>query len=102
MEDTLFDHQAHRREALTAVKVAAGIDPVIEVASLEAAHERHLQRTHSLLLAGAMTHNKARLERLRETLAAHNHQAMSTPASSTGRWHWPRVTMAMDVPLQVS
>ena len=75
LDDTLFDHQAHRREALAALKVAAGLDSTTEVGSLEAVHERHLQRTHGLLLAGAITLEKARLERLRGTLADHRLQA---------------------------
>lgn len=71
LDDTLFDHQAHRREALAALKAAAGLNPAIELASLEASHERHLQRTHGLLLAGGCTLEQARSERLRETLADH-------------------------------
>lgn len=71
LDDTLFDHQAHRREALAALKAAARLPSEIEIASLEAAHERHLQRTHGLLLAGAITLERARLERLRGTLADH-------------------------------
>jgi HAD superfamily hydrolase (TIGR01509 family) len=75
LDDTLFDHQAHRREALAALKYAAGLNPAISVASLEAAHERHLQRTHSLLLAGGCTLKQARLERLQGTLADHGVEA---------------------------
>src|SRR6476661_528179 len=75
LDDTLFDHQVHRREALTALKVAAGLSPETAIASLEASHERHLQRTHGLLLAGAITLERARLERLHGTLADHGLQA---------------------------
>lgn len=75
LDDTLFDHQWHRREALAALMLAAGLNPAIELASLEAAHERHLQRTHSRLLAGACTLEQARQERLRETLADHGFKA---------------------------
>lgn len=71
LDDTLFDHQVHRREALAALLVAVGLHPETGIASLEAAHEEHLQRTHSLLLAGRLTLESARLERLRGTLMDH-------------------------------
>lgn len=78
LDDTLFDHQAHRREALAALKLAAGLNPAIEVASLEAAHERHLQRTHRLLLVGGCTLEQARRDRLRATLAEYGLKANDT------------------------
>lgn len=70
LDDTLFDHRAHRREALAALRAAVRLNGDV-AASLEAAHERHLQRTHGLLLAGAITLEQARLERLRGALADH-------------------------------
>lgn len=75
LDDTLFDHKVHRREALAALKAAARLAPETEIASLEAAHERHLQRTHGLLLGGAITLQRARLERLQGTLADHGLEA---------------------------
>lgn len=71
LDDTLFDHRSHRRDALAALVVAAGLHPKASIASLEVAHEIHLQRTHSLLLAGKLTIECARLERLRGTLMDH-------------------------------
>lgn len=68
LDDTLFDHQFHRRRALQALKVAAGLPDHIGLGQLETAHEGHLQRTHVLLLAGKMSLDQARSERLRATL----------------------------------
>ena len=68
LDDTLFDHQWHRREALRAVHSAAGLPSNVTVPQLENSHEAHLQRTHTLWLAGAMTIEEARAERLTATL----------------------------------
>jgi HAD superfamily hydrolase (TIGR01509 family) len=71
LDDTLFDHQAHRREALAAVKAAAGFASSVEIASLEASHERHLQRTYLALMGGQCSQAQARAERMRGLLADH-------------------------------
>jgi putative hydrolase of the HAD superfamily len=68
LDDTLFDHQFHRREALTALRDVVAIDPAVTLAQLEEAHDVHLQRTHQLWLAGHLTLDEARRERLHATL----------------------------------
>lgn len=68
LDDTLFDHQFHRREALGALRGFAAIDPAVTLAQLETAHDVHLQRTHGLWLAGQLTLEQARRERLHATL----------------------------------
>jgi HAD superfamily hydrolase (TIGR01549 family) len=68
LDDTLFDHQFHRRQALTALRDVVAIDPSVTLAQLEEAHDVHLQRTHHLWLAGDLTLEAARRERLHATL----------------------------------
>ena len=68
LDDTLFDHRAHRQAALAAV---AGHVPALSGASagaLEAAHEAVLQRTYQALLDGTLSLAQSRTERMRELL----------------------------------
>jgi FMN phosphatase YigB (HAD superfamily) len=55
LDDTLFDHQFHRRAALAAVHAAAQLEPSISVMQLENSHEAHLQTTYRDLLDGKLT-----------------------------------------------
>jgi HAD superfamily hydrolase (TIGR01509 family) len=68
LDDTLFDHQRHRRDALIALRQAAGLADDIDVLALERAHDRHQQLTEQRLMAGELSLAQARLERLRGTL----------------------------------
>src|SRR5215472_316260 len=68
LDDTIFDHQAHRREALAAV--ARGVPELgqIDVLALEAAHDVHLQTTHLAVLAGSLSVGDARITRMQGML----------------------------------
>jgi HAD superfamily hydrolase (TIGR01509 family) len=68
LDDTLFDHQTHRREALTAV--AQTFEPLrgISLVQLESSHEAHLQRIHHAVLNGQLSVTQARMERMRGLL----------------------------------
>jgi putative hydrolase of the HAD superfamily len=70
LDDTLFDHQLHRREALTALRETAGIAPAVTIEQLENEHDEHLQSTYQLLLAGQLSIAQARTERMRSMLQA--------------------------------
>ena len=77
LDDTLFDHQAHRREALAAVARHVPALHAVDVFELEAAHEAHLQRTHGAVLNGSLSIAEARTERMRRLLADFGIQADS-------------------------
>ena len=68
LDDTLFDHQARRREALAAVGNHVAPLAGISVRDLEAAHDAQLQRTYDAYLKGALSLAQARTERMRELL----------------------------------
>jgi len=68
LDDTLFDHQAHRREALAAVARHVPSLPA-DVCELEAAHDVHLQRTYAAVLDGSLSVAEARTERMRSLLS---------------------------------
>jgi putative hydrolase of the HAD superfamily len=68
LDDTLFDHQRHRREALQALAQAAGLSQPCDVLALERAQDRHGERSQQLLLAGELSPEQAVLERMRGTL----------------------------------
>lgn len=65
LDDTISDHQYARRSALAALQHAYPELAGQTIRSLESAHERHLQATHDLLLAGRLTAKESRWERLR-------------------------------------
>jgi putative hydrolase of the HAD superfamily len=65
LDDTLFDHQAHRREALAAVACHVPALCRVDVRALEAAHDVHLQRTHVAVLSGTLSIAEARTQRMR-------------------------------------
>jgi HAD superfamily hydrolase (TIGR01509 family) len=69
LDDTIFDHQLHRREALAAVRAAIPSLAGAGIEQLERTHDLHLQRTHRALLANALTLDQARTERLRGMLS---------------------------------
>jgi HAD superfamily hydrolase (TIGR01509 family) len=69
LDDTLFDHQAHRREALTALSESVPSLRGVKLADLESSHETHLVRTHMALLNGQFSFSQARLERMRGLLS---------------------------------
>ena len=69
LDDTIFDHQVHRREALSAVAATVPALRLADVREVEAAHETHLQRTHRAVLDGAISVSAARTERMRELLS---------------------------------
>jgi putative hydrolase of the HAD superfamily len=69
LDDTIFDHQHHRREALSAVARAVPRLAVVDLLDLEAAHDVHLQRTHIGLLDGRLSVQGARTERMHALLA---------------------------------
>lgn len=64
LDDTIFDHQAHRREALSAVARSVPGLSLTDVLDLEAAHDVHLQRTHRAVLEGLLSVAEARTERM--------------------------------------
>ena len=68
LDDTIFDHQARRREALAALARHVPDLPG-DVCELEAAHDVHLQRTHTAVLNGALSAAEARTERMRRLLS---------------------------------
>jgi HAD superfamily hydrolase (TIGR01549 family) len=68
LDDTLFDHQRHRRDALRALGQAAGFPHGFDVLALERAQDRHSAHTEQLLLAGRLSPEQALLERMRGTL----------------------------------
>lgn len=68
LDDTLFDHQAHRREALTALTKAFASLRGINLTELESSHETHLQRTFHAVLNGQLSVAQARIERMRGLL----------------------------------
>jgi putative hydrolase of the HAD superfamily len=75
LDDTLFDHQAHRREALTELRESMASLSRVTLADLEHSHEEHLQRTHIAILDGRLALPQARLERMRAVLADFGVQA---------------------------
>src|SRR4029453_3417089 len=64
LDDTIFDHQAHRREALAAIARHVPALHGIDASELEAAHDVHLQRTHLAVLDGSVSIAEARTERM--------------------------------------
>jgi len=68
LDDTLFDHQWHRRDALQALRDEAGLSYDIDVLALERAHDRHSDRAHQLLVSGELSPEQERIERMRGTL----------------------------------
>jgi|SRR5665213_3542389 len=60
LDDTIFDHQHGRRSALAALMQVYPALAAQGIRKLEAAHERHLQTTYSLRLAGQISHSDAR------------------------------------------
>lgn len=68
LDDTIFDHQAHRREALVALGRFIPALSAISFKDIESAHEAQLQRTHLALLDGKRTVSQARTERMRGLL----------------------------------
>ena len=68
LDDTIFDHQAHRREALVALGRFIPSLSVISLKDIESAHEAQLQRTHLALLDGTLSISQARTERMRGLL----------------------------------
>lgn len=69
LDDTLFDHQFHRRQALSAVRDRFASLRHVTIAQLEHTHDVHLQRTHRAWLAGELTLEQARTDRLRGMLS---------------------------------
>jgi HAD superfamily hydrolase (TIGR01509 family) len=55
LDDTIYDHQHSRRSALTSLMEAYPAIAGHTLRKLELIHERHLQTTHSLLLAGQIS-----------------------------------------------
>ena len=82
LDDTLFDHQAHRREALSAVARSISGLSLTDVRDLEAAHDVHLQRTHGAMLEGLLSVAEARTERMRALLSDFGVQADAALAIS--------------------
>jgi HAD superfamily hydrolase (TIGR01662 family) len=68
LDDTIFDHQAHRREALVALGRFIPSLSEISLKDIESVHETQLQRTHLALLDGKLTVSQARTERMRGLL----------------------------------
>jgi putative hydrolase of the HAD superfamily len=68
LDATIFDHQAHRREALVALGRFIPSLSVISLKDIESAHEAQLQRTHLALLDGTLSVTQARTERMRGLL----------------------------------
>jgi len=68
LDDTLFDHQFHRRTALGALCDAAGLVGCVDLLSLEAAHDRHQQIANGELLAGRITPDEAPVRSMAGTL----------------------------------
>jgi putative hydrolase of the HAD superfamily len=68
LDDTLFDHQRHRRDALKTLAQAAGFGSHADILALECAHDRHSERAHQLLLAGELSLEQERIERTRGAL----------------------------------
>ncbi len=69
LDDTIFDHQRHRGEALCAVVRTVPELAAVDLMDLEAAHDVHLQRTHVDLLDGRLSAGEARTERMQSLLA---------------------------------
>lgn len=69
LDDTIFDHQAHRREALAAVAGSIPELSAADVRDLEAAHDVHLQITHVAVLDGTLSVADARIRRMQGMLA---------------------------------
>jgi len=65
LDDTIYDHQHSRRSALTALMKAYPTIGGYPLRKLESIHERHLQTTHSLLLAGQISQTEAGHTRMR-------------------------------------
>jgi HAD superfamily hydrolase (TIGR01549 family) len=70
LDDTLFDHQTHRREALDALGRSIVALSHARLGDLERVHETLLTRTHRALLDGSLSVEEARAERMRGLLAA--------------------------------
>jgi len=68
LDDTIFDHQGHRRDALSAIARSVAALSGADVRDLERAHDIHLQRTHRAVLDGSMSIAEARVERMRRLL----------------------------------
>ena len=69
LDDTIFDHQAHRREALAALAQHVPALSRCDVCELETAHDLHLQRTHIAVLNGSLSVAQARTERMQGLLS---------------------------------
>src|SRR5688572_24219387 len=78
LDDTLFDHQAHRREALSALSESIPSLRGVKLPDLESSHETHLLRTHTALLNGQFSLAQARLARMRGLLSDFGAQADET------------------------
>lgn len=65
LDDTIFDHQHSRRSALAALIQVCPEMAGQDIRKVEAAHERHLQTTHSMLLAGRISIAEGRRVRMR-------------------------------------
>src|SRR4051812_8758827 len=68
LDDTLLDHQLMRRNALVALRHAV-LPHDIEILALARAHDRHLERTNQLVLAGELSPGQARTEWMKGTLS---------------------------------
>lgn len=68
LDDTLFDHQAHRREALAAVARSVPALSDAALPALEAAHDVYLQTTHLAVLDGTLSIAEARIRRMQGML----------------------------------
>ena len=68
LDDTIFDHQAHRREALAAIARSIPELARADARDLEAAHDVHLQITHVAVLDGTLSIADARIKRMQGML----------------------------------
>jgi putative hydrolase of the HAD superfamily len=69
LDDTLFDHQLHRRQGLRRLQEAVPALREVAVECLEKSHEVHLQATHAAVLDNRLDLAQARMERMRLLLA---------------------------------
>ena len=65
LDDTIYDHQHSRRSALASLMRAYPMIASQGLRKIESIHERHLQTTHSLVLAGKILPLDARHTRMR-------------------------------------
>jgi len=75
LDDTIFDNQFHRREALAALARSVPELSLTDMRDLERVHELHLQRTHQAVLDGSIMIAEARIERMRALLSDSGLQA---------------------------